>query len=315
MIRISVVVCTYNRAQMLTRALRSLVQQELDSGLYEIIVVDNNSNDGTRHIVNNFRRQYPNIRYIFEPRQGLSYARNRGWQEARGKYVGYVDDDCKIPENWLSVAKEIIEEKAPGVFGGPYFAFYNSSKPRWFKDSYGSHYQGNKARILAENEYLDGSNIFFRRELLEVLKGFDPSLGMSGRRIAYGEETALLRRIRATMPEQIIYYDSRLRVHHLVPKKKMSMRWIIRQRFADGRSSHLVFTRNMQVTNRVRLLYRVSRTILNLSLDLVQGIFLRDRTRYPCLQNYLSERTFRYIQQLGSLYEEIRSGKRKDNRL
>jgi len=77
-LKLSVVVCTYNRAQLLTEALDSVCNQTLDKSRYEIIVVDNNSADGTRELVGEFCRRFSNVRYCFEPQQGLSYARNRG---------------------------------------------------------------------------------------------------------------------------------------------------------------------------------------------------------------------------------------------
>ena len=147
--------------------------------------MDNNSTDSTRSVAESFIHRYPNIRYCFEPKQGLSHARNRGWQEAQGKYVAYSDDDCKVPEQWLEVAQDVIENVSPAVFGGSYFAIYNTPKPRWFKDSYGSNDFGNEARTLDENEYLTGGNIFFRRSLLDYVGGFDPNFGMSGPKIAY----------------------------------------------------------------------------------------------------------------------------------
>lgn len=108
-IKISVVVCTFNRADILPLALQSLCEQTPHHDQTEIIVVDNNSPDNTRQVVDEFIEKYPNIRYCFEPIQGLSHARNRGWREARGEYVGYLDDDAKAPPEWLHSA--IAQEK------------------------------------------------------------------------------------------------------------------------------------------------------------------------------------------------------------
>lgn len=302
---ISVVVCTYNSAGLLAGALQTLCEQLIAPNEYEILVADNNSSDNTRAVAEAFSGRCPNIRYCFEPQQGLSHARNRGWRMAAGEYVAYVDDDCRIPKQWLSVAKELIEQVSPGVFGGPYFAFYNTPKPRWFKETYGTHDQGSEARVLNEREFLDGGNIFFRRRLLETLGGFDPSFGMSGHKIAYGEETTLLRQIRATMPEQLVYYDPKLYVYHLVDAKKMSMRWIISQRFANGCCSYRVFQEGAPMKG-YRLLSRVARTLLALAVDFARGVLQRERTRYPYVQNYLYERTFGYFQVLGGLYAQYR---------
>ena len=133
---ISVVICTYNRAELLANGLQSLCEQTLTMSHYEVIVVDNNSNDNTRAVTENFCQQYPNIRYFFETQQGLSHARNRGWREAKADYVAYIDDECKVPSQWLTIAKQIIDRLSPAVFGGPYYGYHNTLPPRWWKESY-----------------------------------------------------------------------------------------------------------------------------------------------------------------------------------
>jgi len=303
---ISVVICTYNRAELLTGAIQSLCHQTLDCSLYEIIVVDNNSTDDTHAVVELFAH-YGNVRYCLETRQGLSHARNRGWQVAQGEYVAYIDDDCKVPAHWLAVAKEVIELVSPAAFGGPYFAYYSTPKPPWFQDRYASHVQGEKARPLGQHEYLSGMNIAFRKSLFQHLGGFDPNLGMSGQKIAYGEETDILRRIRATMPNEVIYYEPRLFVHHLVRPEKMTMRWIMRQRFADGRYSYRVFQGDSPLAvGPLQVLRQIVRTLLAFGVDVARGVLQRDLTRYPYVQNYLYEHTFRCLQALGGLYEQYR---------
>ena len=75
---LSVVITTYNRADVLPRALESLLSQDLDPARYEIVVVDNNSTDQTRQVVESFVGRAPKVHYVFEPRQGIAYGRNRG---------------------------------------------------------------------------------------------------------------------------------------------------------------------------------------------------------------------------------------------
>jgi glycosyltransferase involved in cell wall biosynthesis len=299
------VVCTYNRAELLVDVLQSLSEQTLDSSEYEVIIVDNNSTDGTRAVAERFVVNHGNVRYCFEPRQGLSYARNRGWQEARGDYVGYIDDDGKAPAQWLAVAKGIIKEISPAVFGGPFYAFYNTPKPRWFKDTYSSHEHGNRARALGEHEYLDGLNMFLRRRLLQA-KGFDPALGMSGDEIAYGEETAWMLQIREKMPDILIYYDPDLYIHHLVRASKMTLRGIARHRFASGRYEYQVFRNGSSSPGHLASLAMLLRSWLTLWIDLARGVLARDRATYPYLENYWFERAFRHVQALGWNYEQVR---------
>src|SRR5262245_32415256 len=79
----SIVICTFNRSTLLADALLDLSRQSLDASLYEVLVVDNNSTDPTRDVVERASRERPNVRYLRETRQGLSHARNLGWREAR----------------------------------------------------------------------------------------------------------------------------------------------------------------------------------------------------------------------------------------
>jgi glycosyltransferase involved in cell wall biosynthesis len=305
---ISVVVCTYNRAGLLVNALENLCNQTLDKSLHEIIVVDNNSTDGTRAVIAGFMH-YGNVHYCLEPQQGLSHARNHGWRAARGKYVGYVDDDVQVPEQWLAVAKDIIEHIAPAAFGGPSYAFYITPKPRWYKDCYGSHERGKKARVLNQMEgrnTISGHNAFFRRAVLQTLGGFDPRLGMTGRKIAYGEESALVSLIAVTMPDQILYYDPRLYVYHLVRGQKMTLHWIIRSQFAHGRYSYLTFRREALPPGGRLLLRHTVGTLIALAVDLACSVFYRDRRQYHFVENYLYERAFRHVYRLGVLYEQYR---------
>jgi len=303
---ISVVVCTHDRADVLAGALLSLGGQTLDRTCYEVIVVDNNSTDNTPAVVEDFRLRFPDVRYYLETQQGLSHARNRGWREAHGEYIGYMDDDSKAPPEWLEVAKEVIDEQAPAAFGGPNYPFYNSLRPRWFKDEYGTHQLGPQARALDSTEYVYGMNVFFRRAVLETLGGFDPALGMCGKRIAYGEETAVLLGIRAEMPDEVIYYEPRLYVHHLVPARKMTWPWILRASWAGGRYSYLAFGEKRRWTKGWRGLVRALFEVMILGGVLLRGVLRRDRQAYPYFENYAYERVRRHLVTLGALFEQVR---------
>lgn len=303
---ISVVICTYNRAELLADALQTLCEQTLESSHYEVIVVDNNSRDNTRAVTEDFCRRYPNIRYCVETRQGLSHARNRGWREAKGAYVAYIDDECKVPIQWLAVALQIIERLSPAVFGGPYYGYHNSLKPRWWKESYGAFEHSKTATVLTIGEYVRGGNIFIRRRLLEEIGGFNSRYGMVGQKIAYGEETDLQKRIRATWPDELIYYDPKLYVWHLVRPEKMVLRWILTSYFIGGRYSYHVSQGNTHQASRlprVRLFVQVVITALRFFADIFLSILNRDRKRFPYLQNYLYENTLEHLQTLGFIYE------------
>jgi glycosyltransferase involved in cell wall biosynthesis len=301
---VSVVVCTYNRADLLPQCLQSLANQKLDKELYEVIIVNNNSSDNTQEIAEALSEKEPNFRVVIETKQGLSNARNRGWMEAHGEYVAYTDDDCLLPPQWLTIARSIIQDRAPGVFGGPYYAFFDSPKPDWFKNDYGSHVIAATPKVLSPQEFLDGGNFFIRKELISELNGFDIKLGMTGNSIAYGEETALQVKIRSQCPEIDLFYHPKLFVYHLVRKEKMSMKWIIYDNFIDGQYSALLSLGSYAPKRIIiqSLLYHIGWCILWIVSTPI-ALLMRNEEIYPFYQNYLYETGIQILSSLGIVYE------------
>jgi len=128
---------------------------------------------------------------------------------------------------------------------------------------------------------------------------------MKGKKIGYGEETDLIIRARSALPKMIIYFDPRLFVYHLVPAKKMTLRWIIKSNFSSGRYGYLVIKsggKNSFNDNRSKPLYQ---TLFISFVDLIKFIFARDKIKYPYWENYFSEDVSRYFRGLGNLYELI----------
>jgi glucosyl-dolichyl phosphate glucuronosyltransferase len=234
-IRISVVVCTFNRSQLLVECLSRLAGQAGPATRSEVIIVDNNSADDTAEVAQRFCGSSFPFRIVLEKRQGLAHARNRGWREARGKYVAYIDDDARPSLNWIPAMNDFLDAQ-PGAlaFGGPYRAFTLTPLPDWFPRDYGSWTLGAKSRVLARSEYLNGTNMIFQKALLEKLGGFEESLGMRGSTLSYGEETELIMRMHMQGLE--IHYCPDIVVEHAVLDYKMSLRWLLASSYRNGRS-------------------------------------------------------------------------------
>jgi glycosyltransferase involved in cell wall biosynthesis len=300
---ISVVICTYNREDLLRSAAQSVCEQTLASDEFELIIVDNNSRDNTKLVAAEFCARYPNVRYCCETAQGLAHARNRGLAEAHGLYVAYIDDDCKVPPQWLAVARDIIEQQRPTIFGGPFFAFYNSHKPAWFKDVYGSYELSAEARALLAGEFVFGGNMFFIRDVLAKVGGFHTGYGMVGNTLDYGEEIVPQMAIREQMPEAGIFYDPALFVYHLVRPEKLSIWWSWRESFSRGKTRERMAGRKTggHATVPAASSLDVLRAVWRIVADIVRGVFVRDRALYPHVQNYWHEHTRRYIARLGQL--------------
>lgn len=130
---VSVVISTYNRCSLLARALESLQHQETADVSYEILVVDNNSTDKTRDVAQRFVDQSPGgFRYIFEPKQGLSYARNAGIAKARAGIIAFTDDDVRVSSNWVSRIKAgFAAEPRADFLGGKVLPQWDGTPPAW----------------------------------------------------------------------------------------------------------------------------------------------------------------------------------------
>lgn len=103
---------TYNRCDVLRGALESLMTQDSGGVDYEVIVVDNNSTDDTRDMVEGLRHklQTNNLIYCFERTQGVSHARNRGITAARGRLIAFTDDDIRPAPNWIASVRESFKK-------------------------------------------------------------------------------------------------------------------------------------------------------------------------------------------------------------
>jgi glycosyltransferase involved in cell wall biosynthesis len=292
---ISVVVCTYNRARLLAGALRTLCHQTLDKSKYEVIVVDNNSADGTQELVGEYCKHFSHVRYCFEPQPGLSYARNRGWQEAMGEYVAYIDDDARAGENWLKTALALLEntKPAPLCLGGPILPFYNSTKPIWFKEEIRT--WGDSSRYLRQGESFSGSNMIWRKEVVETLGGFDVRSGVRGDYLSIGEETVLFEKIWHSFYKPHFYYSPELAVQHWVPPAKMTVTYQLKRAFAAGQSWDRL--------HGPRILRRRMRFLVGGLLDIATmvGQLLRRRKEHLYVQNWLIEEGSPIFVKLGTL--------------
>ena len=116
---VSVVIPVYNGEKTLRKCLKSVSKQTY--GNYSIIVVDNNSSDGSKAIIQEFQRGNSNLSYVFEPRQGRAIARNAGINSAKGKIIAMTDSDCVVPENWIEeLVAPIVAGKESAVMGFEY---------------------------------------------------------------------------------------------------------------------------------------------------------------------------------------------------
>ena len=179
----SVVIATYNRAGDLRDTLASLAGLRPD-GPWEVIVVDNNSTDGTRQVVEGAVASFPvDLRYLFEARQGRSPALNAGITAARGEIVATTDDDVRVPADWLNAAARGLEQLQADYVGGRVLPIWGAPRPAWLPNRGGKQWAviallDYGAEPLEFNTRVPlGVNMAFRRDAFQRAGLLDPDTG------------------------------------------------------------------------------------------------------------------------------------------
>lgn len=182
-LRISLVICTYNRDQFIGEALDSLVLQTLGKEKFEIVIVNNNCTDNTDQICQKFIQQHPelDINYVIETNQGLSFARNRGIAEAKYEIITYIDDDAYAKANFLELIYDYFNANPDTAgLGGKVTPRYEIKEPKWMnKYLYGFVTKvdlGEQIRKFRPGEYPAGCNMTYRKDLLQEVGGFNNKL-------------------------------------------------------------------------------------------------------------------------------------------
>lgn len=237
-IRISVAVCTHNRASYLRKAIRSLLAQTLDPSLFEILIIDNASTDETRDVIESERPDTPAYRYINVPEVGVSHARNAGWQNARAKYVAYLDDDAIATPQWLERMLDFLEnaEPQPGVVGGKIEPIWELPRPAWLSDRMAGALSivnwSEKPIIMTDKHWIAAANIGFPRSVLEEIGGFRADLGRRGSCLLSNEE--IFARLQIERNGHACYYNPEIVVEHHVHASRVNQSWFKRRSYWQG---------------------------------------------------------------------------------
>jgi GT2 family glycosyltransferase len=232
---LSVVVCTYDRYDVLPDAIHSLLQQQLDAGSLEIIVVDNSPNQEN---ADRFRRGFVNettVTYLLEPTPGLSHARNVGVAHARADLVAFMDDDAVAAPDWAFHILRAFETfvGSAGVVGGRILPRWVSAKPSWLGNDLLGYLSivdwGGQTRPLQAHEWLAGCNLAFDKQLLLSVGGFSQDLGRigAGHALLSNEEIEVAEKIcrAGRLP---IYCPDAL-VHHVIDPARLTRAWFRRR--------------------------------------------------------------------------------------
>lgn len=238
---ISLVLCTYNRAGSIGISLESILASIVPRGVeWEVLVVDNNSKDETHAVIEGFSRLHPGrIQYLFEPKQGLSNARNAGIRAARGAVVAFTDDDVTVDPQWLhSLTQPLLDDQCAGTGGRILLGDF--CPPSWLAIS-GPHNLGGSLvqfdlgdqPILLDKAPF-GACMAFQKSVFEKFGWFRTDLGRSGTSLIGNEDTEFGMRLIAG-GLRLLYVPQAV-VYHPVLKERLNKMYFRKYWFGLGRS-------------------------------------------------------------------------------
>ncbi len=237
--RLTIAICTYNRAHLLEQTLSALDRVRHPQGVeVEVVLVDNGSTDATSTVA---KAAPPalRLRLCHESQVGLSNARNRAMDEATGDYICWTDDDVLVSADWLEAYAEAMQaHPTADVFGGPVEPWFPEPPPEWLQrgiDHVGAAYaivnHGPEPVPLTHGRTPFGANMAFRTTAQRAHR-YDPTLGRTPASMLSGEETAV---VRAMLAEgRSGRWVPRAAVRHYIPPERQSREYLRRYYEAHG---------------------------------------------------------------------------------
>lgn len=238
MIKLSVVVCTRNRAAMLARCLAAILRDQSLNGA-EIIVVDDGSTDRSVEVARRWAaRSGSGLEIIEERAGGLSRARNVGLSAASYAHVAFIDDDALVVEGWGGAIHRAFLDSPAVAIGGRTCLLWPSSPPPWLDPEYFGLYAefdlGVHPRDLGDGVYPVGANMAFNRDVILEMGGFPTGLGRDAESLLSNEEVDVFRRLRAG--GAVVGYAPAALALHVVGDDRTRISWAIRRLHMQGRS-------------------------------------------------------------------------------
>jgi glucosyl-dolichyl phosphate glucuronosyltransferase len=246
--RVAVLIATYNRAALLGETLDVLARCDTDPNLpWEVVVIDNNSTDDTRRVVETCQAKYPvRLTYLLERRQGRSAALNTGIAATSAPLLLFTDDDVRVEPGWILAGARALASGADYV-GGPVVPIWEAPPPPWLdlsrSDLWGTiailDYGSSRFAFEDRRRVPLGANMGLHRSLVERVGVFRADLGRStGRRVLGQEVPELLARSRSANCHGV--YVPEMRVHHHIPAARLTKRYYRRWWMGKGYSKAIL---------------------------------------------------------------------------
>ena len=236
---LDLIIPTYNRAGLLDKCLKSVLRASRPANLnLTVVVVDNNSKDNTKVLVETYLRQSEvHFRYLFVAHPGKSAALNEALRQTDGEYIGLIDDDEQLDTAWFEVAcREFASNSATEYIGGPYHPNWEIEAPRWLPYSLpgviGIVSRPERALFTPQfNGMLMGGNVVIRRTTLQKVLPYPLELGKIGEKIRSGMDEIMYHRLLKIGARGVVVPD--LIIYHWIPASRLTKRYY--RKWAVGR--------------------------------------------------------------------------------
>jgi glycosyltransferase involved in cell wall biosynthesis len=274
MSKISIIICSYNRANYIGAALDALYLQSSGLENFEAIVVDNNSTDGTPEVFATWRTHHPegSFYYTTETKQGASFARNTGAEIAKFDWLCFIDDDAIAHKDFVqNIIIHINDQPFVHGFGGRIIPRYIPTEPKWMS-YYVSSMVGNfdyapVACAFKNGKYPLESNMIVSKKIFEQIGGFNTQLpGVVGTVRIGGEGKDLFYKIMDL--GHTIYYDPTIIVEHVVETKKLTKEYMYRVASGMGRGER---ARTKAISQKA-FVYKIVEYLFKLGAAIILGI-------------------------------------------
>ncbi len=297
---ITIAICTYNRAGYLKDTLKDLAAQTARHDHFEVLVINNNSEDETSVICDRFSQSNSEIRFreVIEWNQGLSYARNRAVKEALSETIFFIDDDVYLPKDYVEKAVNYSRSRPNTLSaGGRIWVSFDdeNGRPNWIPKElmpmFGLHDLGDEDQIYPASNFPRGGNMMVRKTVFDTFGLFDTKLGRTGKMLLGSEEKGFFERIRKNGIQ--LRYWAGLELTHRIGSDRLKTGYLKSQSIGIGKSERLRVRGSLKET-----LKKIAGEKIKIAGSIVLSLFYLIRLRPKAALFILR---FRYWVMLGFL--------------
>lgn len=297
---LSIIVPTRNRASYLKDCLDSFLKQSINPSYFEVLIIDNGSTDNTSEVFKNFKKTSLNIKYFYEAKLGLHYARHRGLKESKYEILVFCDDDIIATDFWIETISNMFIDNDLAILGGNCLPIFESSIPDWLDEMWKIKGQDGSQEIPAlsickrNNGIYDinpsniyGCNFSIKKSILLKAGGFNPDGMPNSRKFFRGNgETAVAKFIWNKKLKSV--FNSDATIYHRVSKERMTLDYFRERGYKEAFSVSFSDIKNNKFIFKTRIREIYCSKFLNMIKRMVRVLFNKKNS------NQLNNATFCY---------------------